>query len=126
MITLDSITLPKQLRWSDEFDWSPVKQTLTPTLTGSLLVEENVTQIGRPITLLSEGGVWCPRSEVLALKAREAIPGQVMTLTLADGRQFQVTFRQDPVAVTATELFRVNNPQPTDIYELDIRLIVID
>lgn len=126
MITLDDVELPDQLQWADEFDWSPVKQTITPTVSGSLWVEESVSVVGRPITLLSNGGVWWARSAVLTVKAMEAEPGKKMTLRLHDGREFKVTFRHDPVAVTASQIERNDAPQPDDEYELNIKLIVIE
>lgn len=126
MITLDNVELPEQLQWVDEFDWSPVKQTITPTLSGALWVEESISVVGRPITLLSNGGVWCPRYRVLQLKDMEAELARVMTLRLHDGRQFRVAFRHDPVAMTATEVERRNAPQPDDMYEMNFKLIVIE
>lgn len=126
MITLDDVELPDQLQWADEFDWSPVKQTITPTVSGALWVEESVSVVGRPITLLSNGGVWWARSRVLALKTMESELAKKMTLHLHDGRQFKVTFRHDPVAVTATEVERRAAPLPEDDYEVNIKLIVIE
>ncbi|WP_429235043.1 hypothetical protein [Aeromonas salmonicida] len=51
-VTLNSELLPDDLVWRDEFDWSPVEQVVTPTLSGVLLVEETPRLEGRPITLV--------------------------------------------------------------------------
>jgi hypothetical protein len=39
-VTLNGLHLPDDLIWRDEFDWAPVEQVVTPTLSGALLVEE--------------------------------------------------------------------------------------
>ncbi|MFM5576896.1 hypothetical protein ACET8O_20275 [Aeromonas veronii] len=126
MIKLDDLELPNQLEWGNEFDWTPLKQVITPTLTGALVIDQRITNIGRPINLLSNGGVWAARSLVTQLKQWEATLGKKMTLTLHDGRTFRVAFNADPVAVTAEPILRVNNPGPTSRYALDIKLIVIE
>ncbi len=96
MITLDNIELPGDLMWVDETQWSPVAQSETHTLSGSLLIETDVKQAGRPITLAgSEDSCWVTRETVLALLAFSYVPEKSMTLTLGDGRTFTVMFRRD-------------------------------
>ncbi len=55
-VTLNGLHLPDDLIWRDEFDWAPVEQVVTPTLSGALLVEETAKPEGRPITLVGH----CP------------------------------------------------------------------
>lgn len=97
MITLGSFQFPEScagLRWSDEFDWSPVVDSVSVGLTGSLLVQTGIRRAGRPMTL--EGGrsgsrsyAWLTRSEVMTLSSLlEQISEQ--TITLHDGRSFTV------------------------------------
>ncbi|MNV78610.1 hypothetical protein D3C71_1721070 [compost metagenome] len=62
-VTLNGLLLPDDLIWRDEFDWAPVEQVVTPTLTGALLVEETDKPEGRPITLVGH----CPRATVLSI-----------------------------------------------------------
>ena len=50
-VTLNSVLLPDDLVWRDEFEWAPVEQVVTPTLSGALLVEETAKPEGRPLTL---------------------------------------------------------------------------
>lgn len=76
MIKLDDLELPNQLEWGNEFDWTPLKQVITPTLTGALVIDQRITNIGRPINLLSNGGVWAARSLVTQLKQWEATLGK--------------------------------------------------
>jgi hypothetical protein len=94
-ITLEGITLPPDLQWTDEFSGHGVGQVITPTLTGALLVEETTQTQGRPITLESNGAAWVTRSTVEALAALAATPlaeGSTLTLAWADGRSFDVVF----------------------------------
>ena len=55
MITLSHaggvITLPEDLAWPDEFDWSPVVGAEQRSLSGALIVHHSTAQGGRPITL---------------------------------------------------------------------------
>jgi len=125
-ITLNGIELPEQLDWRDEFDWAPVAQTQTPTLTGALIVEENAAPAGRPITLLSDGGAWASRALVKQLKTLEAQVSTPMTLVLNDGRSFQVVWRRDPVGVEATQLIRICDPDDNDWYEINLRFTEIE
>ena len=90
-ITLDAFTLPDGLRWIDEFAWSPTAQQTGYLVAGTLLVEESVKQAGRPITLVGgQAWAWMQRSEVEALHAALTAADASFTLTLHDGRQFNV------------------------------------
>ena len=93
---LDTITLPDDLLWINEFDWNPVEQNVDRSLTGALLVQEQGKQHGRPIILSggSDAG-WVNRTSVVALLALSGQANQVMTLTLADNRTFSVIFNRD-------------------------------
>lgn len=110
-LTLGALTLPQGLRWADEFDWSPLAQATSYSLTGALIVEQATKQAGRPITLV--GGrefAWLTRTEVAALKTLlEA--GEEMTLTLHDNRTFTVLPAGDePLTVTALPIVKDSGP----------------
>lgn len=91
---LDAISLPDDLQWGDEFSWSPVSQNLSYGVSGALFIQEGTMQAGRPITLEGkEDMAWITRETVLALRAKVATAGLVMTLVLPDTRSFQVMFR---------------------------------
>ncbi|MFO7582113.1 hypothetical protein, partial [Guyparkeria sp.] len=93
VITLDTITLPGDLEWTDEFDWTPVEQSHEPSLTGALIIDESARLTGRPVTLSGgENFGWITRDTVEALYLL-LTPGRVMTLTLADARTLSVTWR---------------------------------
>lgn len=102
-ITLDSLTLPEDLHWGDEFDWSPVEQSTEYATDGALLIEEGVKLAGRPLTLIGdESSVWVTRSLIEALHATLADPAD-KTLTLHDGRALQVRWRH-PNPIKAPQL----------------------
>ncbi len=132
-ITLDAtiagVTLPDGLRWSDEFDWTPLAQTVEYSLTGALIVERAVRQAGRPITLI--GGkdfVWITRAALLTLK--ELLDtDDTLQLTLHDSRTFTVIPAPEPL--TAYQLPRVldsgfANPGSDAWYVIDtLKLITV-
>ncbi|MFM5231290.1 hypothetical protein ACET9H_18840 [Aeromonas media] len=113
-VTLNGLHLPDDLIWRDEFDWAPVEQVVTPTLSGALLVEESSKPEGRPITLVGH----CPRATVLALKALEAQVAQLLTLTLLDGLQREVFWRRP--GVVATPLIEMADPEAGEPYALTL------
>ena len=91
--TLGAVQIPEDVWWTDEFAWKAVEQSSSRSLTGARIVHLGTKTKGRPITLTSnERGGWVPRSTVLALRALADTHGITYTLTLADGRAFQVQF----------------------------------
>lgn len=92
MIALDTLQLPPDLFWSDEFAWTPVASALEYSTTGSALIDVSKKQSGRPITLTADPETcWLSRADVLALKTLSDEPGKELTLTLYD-RSFIVIF----------------------------------
>lgn len=126
MITLDGITLPAGLLWSDEFAAASVAQTVRRTLDGSVVVFYGQLQAGLPITLESEPDAgWFTRSQIEALALRAASPGGVYSLILR-GVPRQVMFRhQDAPAFEARPLIPVDNPQPGDFYLATLKLMTV-
>ena len=116
----DTIVLPPDLVWSDEFAWSPVAQNTERSVTGALLVDVSTRQDGMPITLTgTERHAWLLRPEVQALRAWVALPGQVFTLTI-NGQAFTVLFDHgtDEVsrAFVVAQLVDYSDPAPQDYY----------
>lgn len=118
--TLGAITLPPGMTLAAEDDlWSPMVQAVDYTLTGAVVVEEHQRQAGRPITLVGgrSGSMTfarMTRSAVLALKAA-LDTSTVRTLTLADGRTFQVMPRRtDGPALDAYPQPGVGDRAPAD------------
>jgi hypothetical protein len=125
-ITLDVITLPDDLIWIDEFDWAPVDQTKTYSLTGALIVESSVPkQAGQTITLAgSVDSGWAERSLIKALCDKLATD-PAMTLTLHDSRTFSVQFEQNGQPIQARPIIDYNNPDDSDAYSLVIKLFTV-
>lgn len=124
-IRLATVPLPADLEWVDEFAWTPVSQTITPTLTGALVIEEHALQAGRPITLV--GGMeaaWVARTTLLALTAL-LTPTRVMTLTLADNRLFTVMWRHGDKPLEAQPIVRLTPVAAEDWYSLTLRLVEV-
>ncbi len=128
MITLDDITLPDDLWWQDETDWTPVDQQEGFSITGALLLDVSTRLAGRPMTLIGdEGWAWTTRGVVLALQAKAAEPGAQMALILHE-RTFTVLFRySDGKPVEAESLTKMTPPAETDIYLLHaLRLLIVE
>lgn len=124
---LDTVTLPDDLFWSDEFDWSGVGQTIKRSVTGASVIQEQLMQFGRPIVLAgSETAGWVTRAVILDLFALAAQADKEMTLTLGDGRVHQVRFdRSGGAPIEAREVLPVANPGVDSLYYVTLRLITV-
>lgn len=130
--TLDSITLPADMKWVDEFHWTPVAQQVEVTTAGSLLVEESAQLAGRPITLEAQrdddgGYVWVDRATLVELYSLAATPlDDSILLTLHDGRTFNVRFRYgDGAPVDADPVRHIVPAVDDDVYLLTLRLMQV-
>ena len=117
-ITLNSITLPNEMTWEDEFADSSRQESDVRTLSGDLIRQTGVKDGGRSIHLI---GGWITRTTVLALKALQDT-GATATLTLHDSRTFTVYFA-DASALSVTPVINYHTPASTDYYTLELRLI---
>ncbi|USE38063.1 hypothetical protein [Endozoicomonas sp. SCSIO W0465] len=124
---LDTITLPDDLLWINEFEWNPVEQTTERSLTGALLVQEGQFNYGRPIVLSGNGEAgWVSRLTVKSLFALSETVSKTMTLTLPDNRQFSVIFdRSNGAPVEAQQLMPFAYPDDSDQYLLTLRLLTV-
>ncbi|MGZ4954139.1 MAG: hypothetical protein ACXV8Q_03415 [Methylobacter sp.] len=124
-ISLDTIALPDDLIWTDEFDWTPVQQTQQYSLTGALIIETGVKQAGRPITLVGgRDAAWVSRDTVNTLYAK--LTGTTpFTLTLNDGSTHSVVFRHDGNPIDAKPIIDYNNPAADDYYSLTLRFLKV-
>jgi len=123
-ILLDGLTLPEDLTWTDEFTWHPVEQNQGRTLGGRLIVQSRQLHGGRPITLSGERLLtWLTRLELQQL-ATLAEVDQAMSLTLNDGRVFNVLFRFSDSPYDVEPITDDNTPADDDVYALTaLRLI---
>ena len=125
---LNGIQIPRGLRWDDEFgdEWSPVSRVAEYSISGALLVDVNVRQAGRPITLKSIGE---DQGHILKRTLQQlydlaATPSDApMTLVLADGRTFEVAFAAGDNPITATPVGYPEVPGPDNRYTATVRLM---
>jgi len=123
--TLDAISLPRGMVWVDELDWVPAETSTEYSITGALLVQSYERLAGRPITLQGEEGAgWIRRDVLLSLRAAASVPGDVLPLTLADGRTFSVMFAPGN-PITARPIARPELPPNTHPYVATVRLIEV-
>jgi hypothetical protein len=124
LFVLGGITLPDELVWPDEKEWSPVAQESRRTEGGRPVVFAAPLAGGRPITLESRvDRGWLTRAQVDDVLALAALPGASYTLT-AHLASYTVLFRhEEPPAVEFQALvtYRVDAP-PGDWYTGTIRL----
>lgn len=123
-ITLEGITLPSDLEWQDEFDWTPVAQVSERTLTGKMVIEEATKIKGRPITLVGgDNACWVPRSLVQSLVALMT-PDSVMTLDY-HGTTYPVLWRHADTPLVAKPVLRIRNPGADHKYTITLRLLEV-
>jgi len=119
MNQLDNLLLSEHLVWTNEFDWSPVRQLQDRGLSGALVIQVAVKQAGRPIHLT---GV-LSRAQVKALKALAATPMQHQ-LTFNDVI-FQVRWDYARTELSAVPEVDYANPSDDDYYRVTLRFIEV-
>lgn len=125
-ITLGAITLPDDLAWEDEFEWTPVEDTIDTALSGSLVIQSGARVKGRPITLSgSENQAWITRSVVEAIKSLADAPPSSLTFSY-HGREFPVRFRYGEKPYSAKPVsFYSGTPLADDFYTITVRLMEV-
>lgn len=121
------IQLSDDLLWSDEFEWNPIEQSATRTVTGALIVEVSTMIGGRPITLAppDDDAAWTKYEDVIKLNQLAAVPGLEMTLVFR-GLTFNVMFRhQDKQPVLATAVLHYQEHEPNDPFLVTLKLMEI-
>lgn len=114
-----TLTLPPGLVRMDSHSWSPVRQSVSPTIEGALWIDVSTLQAGEPITLaggMSGDLAWgvMSRGEYAALRAMADQGGQIFTLTYL-GEVLQVIWRhEDAPALDAVDLTPFADPISTD------------
>ena len=123
---LDTLVLPDDFLWVNEFGWSPVAQRTERSLTGALVVHEAQQSYGRSIVLGDGEHSWLARDLLEALFLLSAQPNRRMSLTLPDGRTFTVIFdRSDGGALEAYPIAPTAQPSGQDYYGVVIRLLTV-
>jgi hypothetical protein len=125
-IQLDTVILPDDLDWTDEFESQSVSQTVRRTLDGGIVVYNGQNENGRSITLVSgDGSGWATRAIVKDVAALAAVPGGQYVLIIR-GETFNVIFRHNDVpAFDSRPVVPFSDPTDTDFYTLSIKLITV-
>jgi hypothetical protein len=122
----DTVVLPDDLLWVDEFDWARVEQRSEHTISGALLIEAAARQAGQPITLQAGADyAWTLRSDLLLLAAWKALPAAVMALVLRDAAPVNVVFDHARNAVEARPVVDYAEPEAADPYVVTLRFIKV-
>jgi len=128
MITLDTLELPDELRWDDEYAWSDLRSAIRYTLQGKMITENSVVLAskGRPITLGSDDA-WIVKADLETLRIWSQIVNHQMSLTLNDGRIFIVAFRLwDAPAIVTESLVPTAHPDDDTLYKInELKLAVV-
>lgn len=135
-LTLAGIELPEDLYWSDEVSPWKVGQTITPTLTGAIVIQEAAMQIGRPVTLESQrigsAFVACVTREtvdaLLALEAQANPPSMDLVVPRDGGGSdtYQVRWRRTGGPAIEADPISFKAPIAAgDLYTLTLRLLQV-
>lgn len=122
---LDTLTLPADLLWSDEFDWSPIESAHEYAVTGALVVDTATRLAGRPITLeAADDRAWIRRETLQALHALTTPADRQMLLTIA-GTARNVIWRPGAEPISARPIFPLANPAADLAYVVTLRFTEI-
>ena len=100
--TNETIELPTDLQWVDEFQWSKIAQSAPEySITGSMFIQQGTKKAGRPITL-SGDWAWVQRNDLTILRSWCDVPKLTMTLTHPDSQTSAVMWRLHEIALDNT------------------------
>lgn len=121
---LDNLTLPTDLIWVDEFDWSPIEQTQTYSITGALIIESGTKQAGRIITLKGDNNSGLA-SRATIKNLYEKLNDASMILTLNDGRTFNVVFNHKSKPIESKQWIDYSLQDDADLYTVNLSFLTI-
>lgn len=128
---LETLDLPNDMLWEDEFSWSPVVRKTEYSLTGALIVEVAKKQAGRPITLRppDQEMAWVERSVVQTLRSWQDQTALRMLLVLeyaSDTRQFVVSFADGAEPMGASPVKGFPGHAGEDYFRLTLKLVEVE
>lgn len=126
MITLDAITLPPSLTWTDRDNYQPVSQALRRARDGTPVVYHAPILAARPITLEStERSGWMTRAVLDQLQALASTPGSTHSLSIG-AQTFSVIWRHDdPPALSAEPLVARTTHEATDYFRVTLKFLTL-
>lgn len=122
-----SVALHPDLYWADEYDWQPVVQTVTQTLTGAVIVQAAAMQAGRKITLTpaDDASAWMTKSVVEQLRNWAAVAGKTLTLTLRGASRTVIFRHHDGGAMEATPVVFFSDADSDDWFRVTLRFMEV-
>lgn len=121
-----TIELDDDLRWIDEFGFSPITQDIERTIGGAQVIQEGVLIKGRPITLSGGVGIWMPKSVIKSLHTMASQPNLTATLTMPDNTTFKVMFRRGEGSPISAEPVRRQTIETDDTMYENITLKLME
>lgn len=121
-----TMSLHQQYWWSDEYEWSSLKQSEPVyTLSGAVDIQQGTMLAGRPITLdCSKARI--KRMDLETLQDWSMVPELTMTLTHPDGRSFTVMFARPAISdIDAVKNYRAGDEQGNDAFKANINLLTV-
>ena len=123
-ITLDTITLPEDLVWANEYNWSPVVQSAKKSVTGAIIIQEAIQQKGRSIVLTgASNAAWIDRTTLDALQVKSNTVDLAMVLA-HNGTAYNVIFDRSSnsdTGMSVKEIYPVANPTSDHIYQITLK-----
>lgn len=120
LTTMETVELPDGLYWTDEFEDVPFEEREERSITGLLLLFQQLKLEGQPLTLSSaEDKNWITRRALKKLYqwARQLELKMSLSLELpVDDRTFEVSFRHTEKPVIAADEVIDAKPLSDDIY----------
>lgn len=126
-ITLDAVSLPIDLIWSDEYGWSPVVQNIKKSLTGALIIQEASQAKGRLITLRGTvDSAWITKTTADLIKAKVDTADLIMSLNF-HGTIYQVMFSRsgNRSPFETKEIYELADPDDDHIYSFTLKLMEV-
>lgn len=125
---LNSIELPEDMIWVNEFEFTPIEQNRSRSITGAQIIQEQQKFYGQPITLVAGPDyAWVRYLDIEGLIFLRNQIGLKMDFTHTDGRQFKVMF--DHSSGRPVDPKRVSEYGPRDddtMHSLTLRLITVE
>lgn len=119
------VTLPDDFDFIDEHNWQPPQQSKTFSITGALIVQSNIRQAGRTITLqAADTYAWISRATLAQLIALADLPDVPMILEFRD-YTFDVLYDFEAGAIEARPLVDFDTNEATDFFIATLRFITV-
>ncbi len=120
------LSLHAQYHWSDEYDWTSLKQSEPVySLNGAMHIDQGTMLAGRPITLDCKNAR-IKRMDLETLQDWSMVPELTMTLTHPDSRTFDVVFARPAISdIDAVKNYRAGDEAGNDPFKANLNLITV-